>query len=57
MNIFSNLKINGILRLANVLIVIGLYKYFGIDLVVLYGVINIDAHLDELADSISKIIK
>lgn len=44
------------MRMINVLVIISLYKFWGINVVIIYSVLNIDAHLDEIAESINQII-
>ena len=57
MNILKSLKITSILRMLNSLVVIGLYKTLGIDWVIIYSVINIDAHLDMISEKLDKVLK
>ena len=57
MNILKNWKTNGILRTINSVAIIVIYKTWGIDWVVIYGLINIDAHIDDISNKLDTIIR
>lgn len=45
------------LRVANLVIIIAIYKYLGLDYVVIYGILNIDGHLDTIAESLAELLE
>ncbi len=57
MNWLRSYRTNGILRILNTLAIVVIYKVFGIDWVIIYGIINIDAHIDELSEKLDRVIK
>ena len=57
MNILRSYRTNGLLRMLNTIAIVVIYKVFGIDWVIIYGIINIDAHIDELSEKLDRVIK
>lgn len=49
---------NGIKKLLDIVLPVGIYHFFGIEWVVVYATIDIDIHLDEIVELIkSKVVK